>query len=179
MPPTVFTIGHSTRSLEELIALLRENGVATLADVRRYPGSRRYPQFSRESLEASLPAAGFRYERLGGALGGRRRPAPDSPNRGWRNEQFRAYADHMGTAEFADGVGALLALPGPAAVMCAEAVPWRCHRNLLSDELTRRGIEVVHIIGPGSTSRHAMNPMAREAGDRLVYPPEEPQTTLF
>ncbi|HEY0593896.1 MAG TPA: DUF488 domain-containing protein [Thermoanaerobaculia bacterium] len=179
MPSRVCSIGHSTRSLDELVALLRENGVATLADVRRYPGSRRYPQFSRESLQAALPAAGIRYEHLGVALGGRRRPAADSPNRGWRSEQFRGYADHMATAEFAAGIDALLALPPPAAVLCAEAVPWRCHRNLLADELTRRGVEVVHIMGPGSTGRHEMNPMAREEGDHLVYPPQEPQTTLF
>lgn len=173
----IYTIGHSTRSLEELVALLRENGVATLADVRRYPGSRRYPQFARESLEAALPAAGLRYAHLG-SLGGRRRPRPDSPNRGWRSEQFRGYADHMGTAEFAGAVEALLALSAPA-IMCAEAVPWRCHRNLLADELTRRGIEVMHILGPGSVNRHELNPMARDAGDHLVYPPGEAQGELF
>lgn len=179
MAPRIFTIGHSTRSLDELIELLRENRIATLADVRRYPGSRRYPQFSRESLEAALPGAGIRYEHLG-SLGGRRRAAADSPNGGWRSAQFRGYADHMGTAEFAGAIDALLALPEPAAVLCAEAVPWRCHRNLLADELTRRGIEVIHILGKGSTSRHEMNPMARDAGDRLVYPPQEPpQERLF
>lgn len=174
----VYTIGHSTRSLDELVALLRENGVATLADVRRYPGSRRYPQFARDSLEAALPAAGIRYAHFA-SLGGRRRPRPDSPNGGWRSEQFRGYADHMGSEEFAGALEALLALAGPAAVMCAEAVPWRCHRNLLSDELTRRGVEVVHVLGPGSANRHEMNPMARDAGGHLIYPPEEAQTQLF
>ncbi len=179
MSGRIYTIGHSTRTLGELIALLVENGVATLADVRRYPGSRRYPQFSRESLAAALPDAGIRYEHVE-ALGGRRRAAPDSPNRGWRNEQFRGYADHMATAEFAAAVAALVAFPEPAAVLCAEAVPWRCHRNLLSDELTRCGIEVLHILGPGSTSRHQMNPMARDAGDHLEYPGEDaPQKPLF
>ena len=170
------SIGHSTRTLAELIGLLRENGIATLADVRRFPGSRRYPHFSREALGETLPAAGIRYEHFE-ALGGRRRPRKDSRNGGWRSDQFRGYADHMGTAEFAEAVGRLLTLPSPC-VMCAEAVPWRCHRNLLCDELTRRGIEVMHILGPGSTSRHELNPMARDGGDRVIYPPEQAQGNL-
>jgi uncharacterized protein (DUF488 family) len=177
VPERIYSIGHSTRTLEELVGLLRENGVATLADVRRYPGSRRYPQFSRQSLAAALPGAGIDYAHFEG-LGGRRRPLKETRNGGWRSDQFRGYADHMGTAEFASAIDAVLSLPEPAAVMCAEAVPWRCHRNLISDELTRRGIEVIHILGPGSTSRHAINPMARDAGDHLIYPAADPQTTL-
>jgi uncharacterized protein (DUF488 family) len=172
----VYSIGHSTRSLAELVALLRENGVATLADVRRFPGSRRYPHFGRDALAGGLQAAGIRYEHFE-VLGGRRKPLQGSPNGGWRNDQFRGYADHMGTAEFAQGVDRLLSLPSPC-VMCAEAVPWRCHRNLLSDELTRRGIEVVHILGPGKTARHELNPMARDGGDRVIYPPGQGQGTL-
>jgi uncharacterized protein (DUF488 family) len=177
MSQRVHTIGHSTRTLAELVALLAENGVATLVDVRRYPGSRRYPQFSREALAVSIPGAGLRYEHVE-SLGGRRRPRPDSANGGWRNEQFRGYADHMGTPEFLGAVAALLALPA-AAIMCAEAVPWRCHRNMISDELVRRGIEVVHILGPGATRIHELNAMARDAGDHLVYPGEETQAPLF
>lgn len=178
MPARVYSIGHSTRTLEELIGLLSENGVAALADVRRYPASRRYPHFARESLSAALPAAGIAYAHFED-LGGRRRTTPDSPNAGWRSDQFRGYADHMATPQFAAAVEKLLSLPEPAAVMCAEAVPWRCHRNLICDELTRRGIEVIHILGSASTSRHEINPMARDAGDHLVYPSADPQTTLF
>lgn len=169
MPPSVFTIGHSTRSLEELIALLRENGVERLADIRRYPGSRRYPHFSRDALSQSLPEHGIEYIHVP-ELGGRRKPLPDSPNTAWRNEQFRAYADHMATEEFRSAVDALLASPKRTCVMCAEAVPWRCHRNVLADELTRRGIEVLHILGPRSIQRHVLNSHARIQGDRVVYP---------
>ncbi|MGZ7041244.1 MAG: DUF488 domain-containing protein [Thermoanaerobaculia bacterium] len=169
MADQVFTIGHSTRSLEELVVLLREQGIERLADIRRYPGSRRFPHFSRESLEKALPVAYVHVP----ALGGRRKPLPDSPNTGWRNDQFRAYADHMATAEFRSAVDELLASPLRTAVMCAEAVPWRCHRNLLSDELVRRGIEVIHILGPGKTQPHEINPMARVEGNHLIYPAEQ------
>jgi uncharacterized protein (DUF488 family) len=194
----VYTIGHSTRSLEELIALLREHGIARLADIRRYPGSRRYPHFSRDALEVSLPEHGIEYLHVP-ELGGRRKPAGDSPNTALRNEQFRAYADHMATDEFRAAVDALLhgvrpsrphppgvppggvrdrpgrpigagGTPALLAVMCAEAVPWRCHRNLLSDELLRRGVDVLHIIGRGEAKRHEMSPLARVEGDHLVYP---------
>ena len=164
----IWTIGHSTRSLDELIALLQENGVERLADIRRYPGSRRYPHFSKESLERELPARGIEYVHLA-ELGGRRKPLPDSPNHGLRNEQFRAYADYMATAGFRAAVDRLLAAEKRTAYMCAEAVPWRCHRNLLSDELLRRGIEVTHILGTGQTQRHEMNKLARVEGDRIVY----------
>jgi uncharacterized protein (DUF488 family) len=166
MAEEVFTIGHSTRSLEELVALLREHAIERLADIRRYPGSRRFPHFSRESLQKTLP---LQYVHVP-ELGGRRKALPDSPNTGWRNDQFRAYADHMDTEEFRNAVDGLLATPLRTAVMCAEAVPWRCHRNLLSDDLVRRGVEVIHILGPGKTQRHEMNPMARVEGDHLIYP---------
>jgi uncharacterized protein (DUF488 family) len=166
------TIGHSTRPLEDFIALLRDHGVERLADIRRYPGSRRYPHFSRDALAVSLPAHGIAYIHVP-ELGGRRHPAADSPNTALRNEQFRAYADHMASHEFRIAVDALLALEGRTAVMCAEAVPWRCHRNLLSDELLRRGVEVAHIIGRGEAKRHEMSPMARIEGDHLVYPAEQ------
>ena len=164
----IYTIGHSTRTLAELIGLLRENGIKRLADIRRFPGSRRYPHFSKESLSKSLPEAGIQYVHVV-ELGGRRDPLPDSPNTGLRNVQFRGYADHMASAEFRNALDALLATDVPTAIMCAEAVPWRCHRNLVADELTRRGHEVVHILGPGSTKRHVMNPIAHVVDDHLVY----------
>lgn len=166
----IYTIGHSTRSFDELAALLGEHGVTRLADVRRYPGSRRWPHFSRESLERTLPGHGIEYVHFD-ALGGRRRPRRDSPNGAWQNEQFRGYADHMATPEFREAVDRLLDASRPTAVMCAEAVPWRCHRNLLADELVRRGIAVIHILGPGKSQPHALHAMARIEGDRIVYPP--------
>ncbi|HKB79535.1 MAG TPA: DUF488 domain-containing protein [Thermoanaerobaculia bacterium] len=164
----IYTIGHSTRTLDEFMALLREQGIARLADIRRYPGSRRYPHFSHQSLAEALPRAGIDYVHVP-ELGGRRRPLADSPNVGWRNEQFRGYADYMGTPEFRAALDRLLESSARMAILCAEAVPWRCHRNLVADELTRRGIEVLHILGPGSVQRHAMNAMARVVGDRIVY----------
>src|ERR1051325_12254493 len=142
----IYTIGHSTRALDELVSLLREHGVMRLADVRRYPGSRHHPHFSRESLEQTLPIEYVHFE----DLGGRRRPAKNSRNAAWENEQFRGYADYMCTPEFRAAVDRLLDSDRATAVLCAEAVPSRCHRNLLSDCLVRRGIEVVHIIGPQS-----------------------------
>jgi uncharacterized protein (DUF488 family) len=175
--PRIYTIGHSTRSLDEFTELLRINAVERLADIRRYPGSKRYPHFSREALAQSLPANGIAYFHMP-ELGGRRKPLPDSPNAGWRNDQFRAYADYMATAEFASAIDRLLAFEELTAIMCAEAVPWRCHRNLVSDELVRRGVDVLHIIGSGEPSPHALNPMARIEGDHLVYPPDD-QRALF
>jgi uncharacterized protein (DUF488 family) len=174
---TIFTIGHSTRALDELLALLREQGIARLADIRRYPGSRRYPHFSSEALGVSLPEHGIEYIHMP-SLGGRRKPEPDSPNTFWRNDQFRAYADHMASAEFRTAVDELLTSAERTVTMCAEAVPWRCHRNLLSDELVRRGLEVLHIIGPGAVQPHALNPAARPEGDHLIYPAEAEQTRI-
>jgi uncharacterized protein (DUF488 family) len=165
----LFTIGHSTRDLPDFLALLAENHIERLADIRRYPGSRRYPHFSRESLARVLPEHGIEYVHVP-QLGGRREPRPDSPNTAWRNAQFRGYADHMGTDEFRVAVDKLLESPKCTAVMCAEAVPWRCHRNILADDLLRRGVEVIHILGPGSTTIHVMNPSAREVEGRLIYP---------
>lgn len=153
MSQLIYTIGHSTRSLDEFIKLLQHNGIRTLADIRRYPGSRRYPHFSRESLERALAAAGIDYVHFE-ALGGRRKPAADSQHQTIRNEQFRGYADHMATPEFNAAVEHLLAIDGRTAVMCAEAVPWRCHRNFLADDLVRRGVRVVHILGIGQIEEH-------------------------
>lgn len=173
----IYTIGHSTRTLLDFTELLRINHVERLADIRRYPGSRRHPHFSREALAESLPREGIAYIHMP-ELGGRRKPSPDSKNDAWRNDQFRAYADYMATKEFADAVDRLLAFDEMTAIMCAEAVPWRCHRNLVSDELLRREVEVLHIIDRSEPKPHSMNPMARVEGDHLVYPAAD-QRALF
>ncbi len=167
----VYTIGHSTRRIEELLALLAEHRVELLVDVRRFPGSRRCPQFGRDALAASLAAAGLAY-RHDEALGGRRRPVPDSPNTWWRSAGFRGYADHLATPEAAAALARLAAEAGDrcVAIMCAEAVPWRCHRQLIADALVSRGIEVRHILAPGRAERHTLNAAARVSGEGLTYP---------
>jgi len=167
----LFTVGHSTRSLDELTALLHEHGVTLLADVRTAPGSRRMPHFTKAALAASLPARGIRYAHLP-ELGGLRRPRPDSPNTGWRNERFRGYADHMADADFGAGLDRLVAWgrDRAVAIMCAEAVPWRCHRSLIADALLVRGEGVVHIIGPGRAQAASLTPFARVEGGRITYP---------
>lgn len=181
MPP-VLTVGHSTRPIEELLALLAENRVEVLVDVRRYPGSRRHPQYSREALAGSLEGAGIAYVHEPG-LGGRRTARPDSPHTAWRVEAFRGYADYMDTPEFRAALDRLIGLAGgkTAVILCAEAVPWRCHRRLISDALVARGLEVRHILGPGRTDAHELDANARvEAGGRLVYSgPAEAQASLF
>ncbi len=151
--------------------LLRSNGVVTLADVRTVPRSRRNPQYERTALERTLPAAGIRYVHLP-RLGGLRHPRRDSPNAGWRNDSFRGYADHMLSAEFEQGLAELreLARGGPVAVMCAEAVPWRCHRRLLADALFARGVVVEHVTGRGRTVPHQLTPFAVREGRRVLYP---------
>ncbi len=172
----IYTIGHSTRALDDLVEALRSFGVRTLVDIRTVPRSRHVPQFNRGSLARRLPRRGIRYRHLG-ALGGLRRPRPDSPNTAWRNAGFRGFADYMGTPEFAGALEELRALAragGPAAIMCAEAVPWRCHRSLVADALTARGDEVVHIMGPGRGQPHALTPWARLDGSRLTYPGPPP-----
>ncbi len=170
----IFTIGHSTRSLEEFVELLHRNEIRRLVDIRRYPGSRRYPHFSSDALAVSLSAEGVTYVHQPD-LGGRRKPLPDSPNGAWRNDQFRAYADYMATPEFAGAIDGLLDSELRTAIMCAEAVPWRCHRNLVADELVRRGVVVQHIVRPDSVTVHKMNPMARTVEGHLIYPPEQMQ----
>jgi uncharacterized protein (DUF488 family) len=168
----VLAIGHSTRPLEELVDLLLSCGVATLADIRTIPRSRRNPQFAQEALARALPRAGIRYVHLP-RLGGLRHARKDSPNGGWRNESFRGYADHMQTGEFEEGLVELRALAreGAVAVMCAEAVPWRCHRSLLADALYARGVVVEHIVGKGATRPHRVTPFAVRQGRRVFYPP--------
>ena len=167
----IWTIGHSTREIDVFISLLEENGIKLLADVRSLPGSKRYRQFNREALAKSLADAGILYEHVP-ELGGRRKPKPDSRNTDWRNASFRAYADHMETEEFQKGIERLLVLggeAGPAAIMCAEAVWWRCHRSLISDYLKSRGIEVMHILDANKTEPHPFTSAARIVNGELNY----------
>ena len=168
----VLTIGHSTRSLEDFIAMLQAHGVILLVDVRTVPRSRRNPQFNQESLPESLATAGIGYEHCAG-LGGLRRPRLDSPNSGWRNEGFRGYADYMQTPEFESNVEKLIerARGKRLAVMCAEAVPWRCHRSLLADAVLVRGVPVAHIMSATTAKEHALTPWGKIAGTRITYPP--------
>lgn len=170
----IWTIGHSTRDIDFFISLLEEHGIKVLADVRLLPGSRRCPQFNKERLADSLGKVGICYEHFP-ELGGRRRPRKDSPNTAWRNESFRGYADYMETEEFDNGVKRLLDLAGdagPTAIMCAEAVWWRCHRSLISDYVKARGIEVMHILDANKTEPHPYTSAAQIANGKLSYAAE-------
>jgi uncharacterized protein (DUF488 family) len=170
----IWTIGHSTRNSDVFISLLEENGIKLLADVRSLPGSKRYPQFNKETLAESLKERGIRYEHFP-ELGGRRKSRPDSRNTAWRNTSFRGYADYMETAEFRKGVERLLDLAreaGSAAIMCAEAVWWRCHRSLISDYLKVRGIEVMHILDANKIEPHPFTSAARIVNRKLSYSAE-------
>jgi uncharacterized protein (DUF488 family) len=166
----VYTLGHSTLPLEAFLAVVDGAGIATVADVRRFPASRRHPHFARAPLGQALTRAGIAYEWLAG-LGGRRRSRPDSPHVAWRSAGFRAYADHMESAEFQADLARLLALArsGPTAVLCAEAVPWRCHRQLIADALVARGIEVQHLVAGRPPEPHRLTAFARVEGERVVY----------
>jgi uncharacterized protein (DUF488 family) len=166
-----FTIGHSTRPLAAFIALLKAHAITHVADVRTVARSRHTPQFNRDSLLAALAAAGLGYTHLPG-LGGLRRPLKNSPNQAWRNASFRGYADYMQTGEFARHLEELLALIRHArvAIMCAEAVPWRCHRSLIADALVVRGIPVLEILSATSVQPHRLTPWARVDGTRVSYP---------
>lgn len=168
---TIFTIGHSNRTLEALLALLAAHGVGQLVDIRTVPRSRHNPQFNRDTLPQSLGEAGIEYVSLQ-ALGGLRRPRPDSPNSAWQNDSFRGYADYMQTAEFASGIDRLLELAGDrtTAIMCAEAVPWRCHRSLVADALLARGVDVRHILSAAAPAPHAFTSFARVEGTAVTYP---------
>lgn len=170
MPLTVFTVGHSTRTLDEFVDILRAHAIKMLADVRTVPRSRRHPWFAREELAGSLPEHGITYIHLP-ELGGLRKPRADSPNTAWRNDSFRGYADYMATPEFEAGIERLVELARAArtAVMCAEAVPWRCHRSLISDALVARGHEVVHLLSATSARQHTLTPFARIEGGRPTY----------
>ena len=182
MSARIWTIGHSTWSIEDFIASLEANAIKLLVDVRTLPGSKRYPQFNKETLCDSLGKAGIRYEHFP-ELGGLRKPKKDSKNMAWRNASFRGYADYMETAEFHKGVDRLVDLAtgrvrptgglarevGPAAIMCAEAVWWRCHRALISDFLKAHGVEVIHIVDAQKSDSHPFTSAARIVDGSLTY----------
>lgn len=173
----VLTLGHSTRPIEEFTALLQGHAVARLIDVRTVPRSRHNPQFNRETLPGSLQACNIAYSHFPG-LGGLRPRHKDSANRGWRNASFRAYADYMQTAEFADSLQQMIEIAQreQVALMCAEAVPWRCHRSLVADALLARGIAALEIINPERTQPHKLTPFAQVDGTTVTYPSEQPTT---
>lgn len=170
LPEAIWTIGHSTRSAEEFIALLGGNGIQALADVRRFPGSRKYPHFNVGPLAHALRDAGIEYVPFP-ELGGRRKPLPDSPNTAWRNDAFRGYADYMRTPEFAAGMERLAALASTkrTAIMCSEAVWWRCHRGLIADWLKVRGVRVLHIVDARHVVEHPYTSAAHVTNGELDY----------
>lgn len=173
-PPVVLTIGHSTRPLDVFIALLAAHSVSRLIDVRTVPRSRHNPQFDRDTLPAALEVAGIHYAHVAG-LGGFRHTHPGSPNMGWRNVSFRGFADYMQTPEFAENLAGLIeqATHERIALMCAEAVPWRCHRSLIADALVVHGIRTDEIINKTRLQTHALTPFARVDGTVITYPPQE------
>ena len=170
----VCTIGHSNRTIEDFIGLLWQNGIACLLDIRTVPKSRHNPQFGQDQLAVSLADAGIEYRYLRG-LGGLRRPSKDSENTGWRNLSFRGYADYMQTEEFAANVDTVIELGRnqSCVLMCAEAVPWRCHRSLVADALVVRGVRVDDIIDARQRRAHKLTPFAHVEGLRITYPPEQ------
>ncbi len=176
----IYTVGHSTRSIDDFVRLLRAHGIERVVDVRRYPGSRRHPWFAKDALSEQLREAGIAYVHEPD-LGGRRQPAADSPNGWWRNAQFRAYADHLATRPFEEALERVVAAAaeGATAIMCAEAPPWRCHRQLIADVLVARGHEVRHILTEHRPGAHVLSEGARVlAGGRVVYPGTD-QLDLF
>ncbi len=177
----VLTVGHSTQPLEEFVELLCVHQVTHLVDVRTIPKSRHNPQFNRETLPGALRATGIGYSHMPG-LGGLRRASKGSLNTGWRTGGFRGYADYMQTPEFENNLAALVRLAERelVSVMCAEAVPWRCHRQLIADALVVRGVPVEHILSPTRRDPHALTPFARVAKGRITYPREpDPADDLF
>jgi uncharacterized protein (DUF488 family) len=171
-PPLVLTIGHSTRTLPAFLEMLHGHAVKRLVDVRTVPRSRHNPQFNRDTLPEALGAAGIRYVHMPG-LGGLRHPRADSVNAAWRNDSFRGFADYMQTPEFGANLTALIerARKERVAIMCAEAVPWRCHRSLIADTLVARGVPVEHILSATRTQPHTLTPWARVEGESVTYPP--------
>jgi uncharacterized protein (DUF488 family) len=189
----IWTIGHSTRTIDEFISLLEENEIKLLADVRAWPGSKRYPQFNKDALAESLNVHGIRYEHFP-ELGGKRKSKPDSRNTAWRNASFRGYADYMETEQFQKGIERLLdvagqgaaawaaaeakhdgweaVIPCPTAIMCAEAVWWRCHRSLIADYLKARGVKVLHVLGANKVEPHPYTSAARIVNGELSYEAE-------
>jgi uncharacterized protein (DUF488 family) len=177
---TIWTIGHSNRSLDDFLALVAAFEIEVLADVRRFPGSRKHPHFNQAELSKSLAEIDVAYEFFP-ELGGRRKPRADSPNTAWRNESFRAYADYMETEEFRAGIERLLVLANErrVAVMCSEAVWWRCHRSLIADYLKAAGVDVQHILSPKNSELHPYTAAARLVEGRLSYAETDPQARLF
>ena len=179
---TVFTIGHSTRTIDEFIDLLKTYGINLVVDVRTVPRSRHNPQFNKETLPNTLKQQGIKYIHIPD-IGGLRRPKHDSVNLAWKNGSFRGYADFMQTKEFTDNLLKIVALSGEncLALMCAEALPWRCHRSLISDALVVRHVKVQHIISAAGCLNHELNEMAQVEGTKITYPlytKETPQRTL-
>jgi uncharacterized protein (DUF488 family) len=174
----LITIGHSNRSIEDFLGILTAHRVELLVDVRTLPRSRYNPQFNRETLPGSLTAAGIDYLHMPG-LGGLRHPRKDSTNTGWRNDSFRGYADYMQTAEFEQNLLELLSLEAGrrVAIMCAEAVPWRCHRSMIADAVTARGVPVFHLMSATKADRHKLTSFARVEDGRVSYP--SPELDLF
>ena len=170
----IFTVGHSTLPIDDFAALLAVYGIETVADIRTVPRSRRNPQFNADALPRSLAAHGVEYVGLPG-LGGLRKTSKDSPNKGWRNDSFRGYADYMQTPAFTQALGELIDLSRHkrVAIMCAEAVPWRCHRSLVADALEVRGIPAVEILSKTSHRLHKLTPFAEVHGTGLTYPPSQ------
>lgn len=167
----IWTIGHSTRAVEEFMSLLEEDEIKLLADVRAWPGSKRHPQFNRDALAQSLNAHGIRYEHFP-ELGGKRKPKPDSQNTAWRNASFRGYADYMETTQFQEGIERLLGMAdgsGRTIIMCAEAVWWRCHRSLIADDLKASGVDVWHVLGRNNVEPHPYTAAARILNGKLSY----------
>jgi len=167
----ILTIGHSTRTIDDFTALLQAHGVQLIVDIRTIPRSRRNPQFNEDSLAASLKNSGIDYVRLK-ELGGLRHPRKDSQNKGWRNESFRGFADYMQTPDFEAGINELIGLARDrtVAIMCAEALPWRCHRSLVADALLVRGIQVEHIMTLKKRTEHSMTKWAMVDGRNITYP---------
>ena len=179
---TLFTIGHSTRTLDEFVGLLKAYAITLLVDVRTVPRSRHNPQFNKETLPRNLKLEGIKYIHMP-EIGGLRHPKRDSINLAWKNSGFRGYADYMQTKEFTDNLLKIVALAREncLALMCAEALPWRCHRSLISDALLVRHIKVKHIISKDSTTNHALTEFAHVEGTKITYPllaKEKPQRTL-
>lgn len=171
----IFTVGHSTLPIEQFIALLQTFGIQRLVDVRTVPRSRHNPQFNADSLARRLPAEGIEYFPMP-ALGGLRHARKDSPNTGWRNENFRGYADYMQTPAFSQALDELMGMARRrrVAIMCAEAVPWRCHRSLVADALNVHGVPAVEIMSAGGHRMHKLTPFAHVEGRMITYPPEQP-----
>jgi uncharacterized protein (DUF488 family) len=178
--PAVLTIGHSTRPIDEFLQMLHAHAVQRLVDVRTVAGSQRNPQFGKGALKNALEASGIEYLHMK-SLGGLRRPRPDSINAGWKNASFRGYADYMQTEEFDAALDDLIKLAGEkrTAIMCAEAVPWRCHRSLVADALVARGVPVEHIMSETRRDPHRFTAFAKRTGVCITYPPDTIQQKLL